>query len=207
MIDSFEELSKDIIFNQNSVQYFVLLVFNNSQKREKAILILKRELTGSFSFHSINVEREKKDYIPFGLYHRLSDIKKESKKKKPCVFIYGLEYNFSENMKKFNSHRELFKFDLPIIFFLPIEFEKKMMDIAPDLFGLFGNNRHVVDNLDTELSNDEIVRILKEFEEKYQMNSGDFYKKWVNGNIEDSFEMQDWMMIYQLSEIMQEHED
>ena len=81
------------------------------------------------------------------------------------------------------------------------------MDIAPDLFSFFGSNRYRVDDLDTELEREDILRALKDYESKYKVDSKAFYNKWLNGEMDENFETSDWALIYQLSQMIFNDED
>ena len=206
MIENLEELAQYIVRNKGASQFFLILLFDTIKSRDKAITILSRELKDQFSIHHINISEEEPDYIPQGLYREIDDIDKSSKEKTPCVFLLGLEHNLSQDLARLNTNRELYRFHFPIIFWLPSILEKKFMEIAPDLFSFFGNNRYRVDDLDTQLEKEDILKVLKEFEDKYKMESKTFYNKWLDGEMDKNFETSDWSLIYQLSQMIDKDE-
>jgi len=207
MIENLEELAQDITWNKGSSQYFLLLLFDTIKIRDKAIMILERELSDQFSIHRINIGKKEPYFIPQGLYQEIDDIDKSSKEKSLCVFILGLEQNLSQDSALLNTNRELFRFKFPIIFWLPSNLEPKLMDKAPDLFSFFGSNRYRVDDLDTELVREDILKALKDFEDKYKMDSKTFYNKWLGGEMDENFETHDWALIYQLSQMIDKDEN
>lgn len=207
MIENLEELAQDILWNKGASQYFLLLLFDTIKVRDKAITILERELSDQFSIHHINISEKDPNYIPQGLYHEIDDIDKSSKGKTPCVFLLGLEPNISQIIVPLNSNRELFRFKFPLVFWLPSILEKQLMALAPDLFSFYGNNRYIVDDLDTELEMEDILKALKEFEDKFKMDSKTFYNKWLDGEMDENFETHDWALIYQLSQMIDKDEN
>lgn len=204
MIENIEELSQEITWNKDAFQYYVLLLFENPKRKEKAQALLERDLSSDISVKTIRIEEEGSGYIPEGFYKSLSNISKEVQEKNPCVFVSGMEQDFENNLKLLNSYRDLFYFNFPIIFWLPAVLEKKVMEIAPDLFSLFGNNRYIIDELDTEISREDICESLSFFEKKYNMKSDEFYQKWLKGEIEDTIETHNWALTYQLLELAKE---
>jgi len=207
MIENLEELAREIIWNKGASQYFLLLLFDTIKSRDKAIMILERELSDQFSIHHIKIGKKDPNFIPLGLYHEIKDINKVSKEKTPCVFLLDLEHNLTQNIALINSNRELFRFPFPIIFWLPSILEKKLMELAPDLFSFFGNNRYIVDDLDTQLEMEDILKAQKNFEEKFKMDSKTFYNKWLNGEMDENFETHDWALIYQLLQMIDKDEN
>jgi len=207
MIENLEELAQDIVRNKGARQYFLLLLFDTIKSRDKAIMILERELSDQFSIHRINIDEKEQNFIPHGLHREVDKIYNVSKERIPCVFLLGLEQNLSKNAALLNSNRELFRFKFPIIFLLPSNLELKLKDIAPDLSSFFRSNSFKVDDLDTELEMEDILKALKNYEEKYKMDSRTFYEKWLGGEMDKNFETSDWSLIYQLSQMIDKDEN
>jgi len=207
MIGNIEELSQEITGNNGAFQYYVLLLFENPKRKEKSRALLEKVLSTNFIVKTISMEEEKSGYIPQRFYERLSNISGELQDKNPCVFVLGVEQDIDHNLRLLNYYRDLFRFNFPIIFFLPAILVNKFEEIAPDLFSLFGNNQYIVDELDTELSREDISASLDFYEKKHNLKSKEFYDKWILGEIEDTFENHNWALTYQLLELTDEDEN